>query len=164
MNGKTITAANGDAIVVSNNAELTITGNGVVKVAAGANGCAVWAHHGGKVTIENGTFSTNDDAEGDRCDCIYAGSSADMSAGTITINGGTFKYDGANQDGHKFLLNKKDNTASSITVYGGTFHKFNPAISYGEPSAPVDFVAEGYSSSTSDNGETYVVSALTKNE
>ena len=144
LNGKTITSANGDAIVVSNDANLTITGNGVVKVLEGANGCAVWAHHGGKVTIENGTFSTNDDATGDRCDCIYAGSTADMSAGTVIINGGTFKYDGANPAGHKFLLNKKDKTASTITVNGGTFHKFNPAISYGEPNAPVDFVAEGY--------------------
>ena len=155
LNGKTITAANGDAIVVSNNAELTITGNGIVKVEKGANGCAVWAHHGGKVTIENGTFSTNDDADGDRCDCIYAGSTADMSAGTITINGGTFKYDGENEEGHKFLLNKKDNTASAITVYGGVFHKFNPAISYGEPNAPVNFVAEGYESI--QEGDNYIV-------
>ena len=142
MNGKTITASNGDAIVVTNNAQLTITGNGTVQVQKGANGCAVWAHHGGQVTIENGTFSTNDDADGDRCDCIYAGSTADMSSGTIIINGGTFKYDGENTEGHKFLLNKKDNTGSTITVNGGVFYKFNPAVSYGEPNAPVDFVAE----------------------
>ena len=150
LNSKTITASNGDAIVVTNNAQLTITGNGIVQVKEGANGCAVWAHHGGQVTIENGTFSTNDDADGDRCDCIYAGSTADMSSGTIIINGGTFKYDGENAEGHKFLLNKKDNTESSISVTGGKYYKFDPAISYGEPNAPVNFVAEGYKSTESE--------------
>lgn len=156
MNGHKLTASKSDAIVVTGeNAQLTITGNGTIQVLKGANGCAVWAHHSGKVIIENGTFSTNDDADGNRCDCIYAGSSTDSSAGTIIINGGTFKYDGNNAEGHKFLLNLKDNTASNITVKGGKFYKFNPSNNAAENPSK-NFVASGYVSEV--DGEYYVVS------
>lgn len=158
MNGHKLTAPKSDAIVVTGeNTQLTITGNGTVQVLKGANGCAVWAHHGGKVIIENGTFSTNDDADGNRCDCIYAGSSKDSSAGTIIINGGTFKYDGDSAEGHKYLLNLKDNTTSDIIVKGGKFYNFNPSNNAAENPSK-NFVASGYVSEV--DGDYYVVSRL----
>ena len=72
--------------------------------------------------------------------------------GTINVYGGTFKALGnpeLDSKGHvKFMLNCYDSSytsgAAKINVYGGKFYNFNPAESYGEPGAPVSFVAEGY--------------------
>ena len=76
--------------------------------------------------------------------------------GTIEINGGTFKLtnaDTADKDANgnfKFLLNCYDANykagTANIIVRGGKFYGFNPAVSYGEPDGPVNFVAEGYES------------------
>ena len=75
-------------------------------------------------------------------------------SGTINVYGGTFKLldaDTAERDanGHlKFLLNCYDANYTAgtahINVYGGKFYEFNPAVTYGEPSGPVSYVAPGY--------------------
>ena len=70
--------------------------------------------------------------------------------GKIVINAGTF-----NCATPKWTLNLHDTQRGEIVVKGGTFYKFNPAISYGEPDAPVNFVAEGYKSI--QEGDYYIV-------
>lgn len=75
--------------------------------------------------------------------------------GEINIYGGEFKMLGENADvdekGHyKFLLNCYDANyqagTARIKVYGGRYYNFNPAEAYGEPGAPISYVAEGYKS------------------
>lgn len=74
--------------------------------------------------------------------------------GTINVYGGVFKLtnaDTADRDKNgnlKFLLNCYDSSYTSgiakINVYGGKFYEFNPSESYGEPGAPISYVANGY--------------------
>lgn len=74
--------------------------------------------------------------------------------GTIEINGGSFRLtneDTADKDqfgNFKFLVNCHDADYTSgeakIIIRGGKFYGWNPSASYGEPSGPVSFVAEGY--------------------
>ena len=96
--------------------------------------CAVWAHNGGKVTINGGHYIVYEDKNGDRNDCIYAGSNAKGTAGTITINGGKFEYGSDTgtenaKNGHLFLLNCADSQpTSSITVNGGLFKNHVPSM------------------------------------
>ena len=101
--------------------------------------CAVWAYDGGSVTINGGQYGVGQDKDGKRNDCIYAGSNAKETAGTIIINGGQFEFDwtdgrpegtiGVDNDGDRFLLNCADSTpASSITVNGGQFTNHVPGI------------------------------------
>ena len=75
--------------------------------------------------------------------------------GTINIYDGVFKMLGDNADvdekGHyKFLLNCYDASYTAgkahINVYGGKYYNFDPANAYGEPGAPISYVAEGYKS------------------
>ena len=74
--------------------------------------------------------------------------------GNIVINGGTFK-----SVTPQWTLNVKDSDyssgASSITVKGGSFYKYNPAESYTEPNGPVSYVADGYT--VMQNGDWYTV-------
>ena len=89
--------------------------------------------------------------------------------GTINVYGGIFKLsnaDTAERDEFgnlKFLLNCLDASytsgAAKINVYGGKFYEFNPAVTYGEPSGPVSYVAEGYHvvESTEDGKKVYEV-------
>ena len=73
-------------------------------------------------------------------------------SGTINVYGGAFRllgdYEKDAKGRAKFLLNCYDANYTAgtahINVYGGKFYNFNPAESYGEPGAPVSFVAEGY--------------------
>ena len=75
--------------------------------------------------------------------------------GEINIYGGEFKMLGENPEvdekGHyKFLLNCYDANyqagTARIKVYGGKYYNFNPAEAYGEPGAPISYVADGYKS------------------
>ena len=75
--------------------------------------------------------------------------------GTINIYDGVFKMLGENADkdefGHyKFLLNCYDANYTAgtahINVYGGKYYNFDPANAYGEPGAPISYVAENYKS------------------
>ena len=74
-------------------------------------------------------------------------------SGEINIYGGEFKMLGDNteidENGHyKFLLNCYDANykagTARIKVYGGKYYNFNPAEAYGEPGAPISYVADGY--------------------
>lgn len=138
----------GDAVVASDKAQVTINGgsyDGGQTSFGGAGNTAVWVKSAdAKVVINDGYFYIDGlavDEEGNKdkghIDLIYC------SAGTIEINGGYFE--GADSD--VWLLNCKDDSyadgTASIVVKGGTFVNFDPSncVSEGEGT---NFVAEGY--------------------
>lgn len=140
----TITTLATDVFEVTGSLVLNDTGNGgIASVHAGTDTdntgsvCAVWAYDGGSVTINGGQYRVGKDKDGKRNDCIYAGSNAKGTAGSIVINGGDFAFDwagvrpegtvAAENDGDRFLLNCADSTpASSIIVNGGLFTNHVP--------------------------------------
>lgn len=129
LNGHNITIANnsdelavGDGIVVIENGDLTINGEGTVT----ANTRAVWVRRpGAKATINGGYFKGSVKPA---CEVIYA-SGADSK---ITIKGG--KFEAVNIDDKSFAsaqyaaLNLYNNgmNGCDIKVYGGSFKGFNP--------------------------------------
>lgn len=136
---------------------LNITGSEGSSVnASGASDydMAVFANGSGKVNISGGKF-TNTGKENDGCDLIYVKDNA-----VVTISGGEFEAGNLSSDvGNQYVaLNLHDGSRStaSISVTGGKFHKFNPADNVSE-GVGTNFVAEGYISTSTDNGETYVV-------
>ena len=168
LNNKSIKCASSDVFVVTAGT-LTINGEGTVYGSEdnSSSSCAVWAKENGTVIINGGTYKVgHDGASKDankanwRNDCIYARDNA-----KITINGGEFAYTGDintenfQSDGNRFLLNCRDDDykagTSSITVTGGTFHKFNPGATSSE-NPVASYVAAGYSSVAGENN-TYVV-------
>lgn len=111
--------------------------------------CAVWAYDGGSVTINGGQYRVGQDKNGNRNDCIYAGSNTKNTAGTIVIYGGKYMFNwsrpagtvDATKDGDRYLLNCADSSpASSVTVYGGEFFNHAPGL---EPTGTGVTVAEG---------------------
>lgn len=131
-----------DVFTVPEGATLTINGTDEAEVVSGNTGsvCAVWAP-GGTVIINGGYFKAGVDENGNRMDCIYAGSNSDASdnPGKIIINGGKFEFAGnysvdeseagynIAKDGDRFLLNCADNDDSAlITVNGGKFKNHVP--------------------------------------
>jgi len=162
LNGCNLTNDKGDVFVVTAGT-LTIEGNGTVWGSSdnSSSSCAVWAKENGNVVIKSGTYKVGDDESNKptgnwRNDCIYARDNA-----KITVEGGEFMYTGVNELGHTFLLNCRDDDyragKCSITVKGGTFHKFNPGASNGE-NPVANYLADGYKST--EDGDTYVVTAV----
>lgn len=152
VNTDSVELGEGDAIIVYG--DLTINGEGTVK----GNTRAVWARSntGATVTINGGTYVGSTKAA---CEVIYASGN-----GQIVINDGDFSATNINEDDFAApqyaVLNLYGNgkDGANITVYGGTFHNFDPANNISEN--PVQsFVAEGYASvKTSD--EVYEVVPL----
>ncbi|MBR5542212.1 MAG: hypothetical protein IKU64_07655 [Bacteroides sp.] len=167
LNEKEIKCAKSDVFVV-NDGTLTIEGEGLVYGSKDneGNSCAVWVNGANaKAIIKSGTYKVGGDINGttdQRNDCIYVGSAG----GTIEIYGGVFEYtgtvkDGSLNDGSKFLVNQNDaHTTQLITVYGGTFHSFNPANASTNDKWMTNgvgsYVAAGYSSVAGEDG-TYEV-------
>ena len=174
LNGKEIKCASSDVFVVTDGT-LTIDGEGLVygSEANEGNSCAVWVNGANaKAIIKNGTYKVGGDIKGttdQRNDCIYVG----RDGGTIEIYGGVFEYtggvkDGSINDGSRFLVNQNnDNATQLITIYGGTFHNFDPANAKTDEPWMTDgvgsFVAAGYSSVAGEN-DTYVVEEGILNE
>lgn len=107
---------------------LTIDGEGLVKGAnpnASATStdpyAAVWAN-GGNVIINGGTFDEGG-VDGSGNSTVFINK-----AGTITVNGGTFK-NSATFDGKYWIFNIQDavKETASIVVKGGKFYNFDPA-------------------------------------
>ena len=139
------------AFWVKKGGKLTINGNGNVKTQACKYSIAVWAQ-GGEVVINGGNYEN----AGEGSDLIYA-----SAGGKVTINGGTFKANkkqaGVEGNNNEYsALNLKDNTGSTIIVYGGTFYNFNPADNFSEGPG-TNFVATGYN--VVKVGDWYTVSA-----
>ena len=128
--------------------DLTITGEGTFD--AKENDCyAIDVRNGGTLTIENGTVIGNVSA-------VY------VLEGTANIEGGEYSIKQKSTfDDERYTLNCLDANfragTADINVTGGTFNKYNPAISNSENPEAV-FVAEGYEAK--QDGEYYVVSAI----
>ena len=153
LNGKTIfvdTAAadNGagdDAIWVRDNAEVTISGNGTIEfVSVGETyGSGIFATGNSKVTIESVNVIAGAEA-------VFA-----QAAAQVVINGGTYK----SIDHPEFTLNLRDKNTkptdtATITVYGGSYYKYDPRNSSSE-SPMANFVAEG--KTVEQEGDWYIV-------
>ena len=138
-----------NAILVSDNASLVIKGNGSIDGGSmGACNMAVYIK-GGHCVIEDGDFHVGPDKDNSWNSCI------EVNGGVLEINGGTFST--ANPfKGRYFVLNKKDNTDSIISVTGGTFINFNPANSDTE-NPEQNFVANGYKSVQIEGTNNYKV-------
>ena len=140
LNGHSMTTNGYQSVIdVTANGNLVITGNGALDASGGRDSVtAVTVDHGGKLTIENGTFIGK---EGNSC--IY------NAGGTVEIKGGTFKGD------PQWTLNCQDGSGSVITVKGGTFYKFDPSnanVGAGEIVVPDSFKVV-------QNGDWYTVVA-----
>mgnify|MGYP004553286417 FL=1 len=140
LNGHSMTTNGYQSVIdVTANGDLVITGNGTLDASGGRDSVtAVTVDHGGKLTIENGTFIGK---EGNSC--IY------NAGGTVEIKGGTFKGD------PQWTLNCQDGSGSVITVKGGTFYKFDPSnanVGAGEIVVPDSFKVV-------QNGDWYTVVA-----
>ncbi len=123
----------------------------------GDNICLV-AINGATVNVYGGTFTVGGDANGLANSTVYA------AGGNFNIYGGFFKSECTYQ-GKYYVLNKLNNSTSSITVYGGTFVNQNPAD--GDDSVVGDtFVAEGYTvvSKKVGNDTWYTVVAQPENK
>ena len=77
------------------------------------------ATNGATVTINGGTYGVCADADGLGNSCVFS------NGGNIIINKGYFSSDAA-YNGLYYVLNKKNKTDGTITVYGGTFENYNP--------------------------------------
>lgn len=112
LNGHTMnTTGNQSVIDVTANGDLVITGNGTIDASGGIESVtAVTVDHGGKLTIENGTFIGKAGNS-----CIY------NAGGTVVIKGGTFQGD------PQWTLNCQDGSGAVITVMGGSFYQFDPS-------------------------------------
>ena len=112
LNGHTMTTNGYQSVIdVTAGGDLVITGNGTIDASGGRDSVtAVTVDHGGKVTIESGTFIGKAGNS-----CIY------NAGGTVEIKGGTFKGD------PQWTLNCLDGQGLKITVTGGTFYKFDPS-------------------------------------
>ncbi|MBE6021152.1 MAG: hypothetical protein E7228_05370, partial [Clostridiales bacterium] len=163
LNGKTLKSTDSMSdiavIKVSNNANVTIKGNGTINSASNGNdyNIAVWANDGATVTIENGTFKNlggkdleNNGTTPNNNELIYV-----SGTGNIIIKDGEFYGNSENKTfGAKFTLNQLDNATGAITVSGGTFYGFNPEEVYTEPDQPKSFVKVGYYVLSSDGNYT----------
>ena len=143
------TAVDSDAVVASGTANVTIDG-GSYDGGCGASNTAVWAKENATVTINDGTFTVGADANGDYNDLIYARDNA-----KIVINGGFFQAKVPwSENGKYYVLNVRNDSNATITVYGGTFVNFNPADGDDVVEGAIT-VAEGYTvtSETKANGD-----------
>ena len=122
-----------DAIIVNQDATLTIDGNGTVKAANDGNGFTIITQ--GKLIIHNGHFISGYDENKLANACIYA-----KGNGQIEIYGGRFET--SNGD---FVLNIKDGdrATASIKAMGGEFVNFDPSNNASE-GPNTNFVPEGY--------------------
>ena len=134
------TAAYKDVFEVFGNAVLTIEGEGSV---IAEDGYSVYAAGNSKVNLNGGYYFSPVTTVDARKNAI------------VTINGGEFKVDGANNSdgdyGRQYTLNLRDKTGNyagelaDIIVKGGKFYKYNPAVSESE-NPHSNFVAPGFSS------------------
>lgn len=143
LNGHTVSMGRSDSgcMMLRGSVRMDIVDTvGGGKLINNANSYGVWAAADGVViNIRGGIFEAYTHV-------MYA------EKGEINIYGGEFRMLGdadVDEKGHyKFLINCFDanyqDKSARINVYGGKFYNFNPAESYGEPGAPVNFVADGY--------------------
>ena len=138
-----------DTIIVPADASLVIKGNGVVDGGSGSSCNMAVYIKGGHCVIEDGTFHVGPDKNDSWNSCI------EINGGILEIKGGTFSTDRPYNNRY-FVLNKKDNSDSVISVTGGTFVNYDPANSATE-NPEQNFVANGYKSVQIDGTNNYKV-------
>lgn len=154
MNGKTVTVDTAGIIDLTGSGSLTVTGNGkMIQLMTSELGFLFRAEGNSSLVLENGHYIAG-------LTCVQAGDSEGGNA-VVKISGGTFEtlvgYSNTN-----WHLNLIDNSPAEIIVSGGTFKNYNPAESHTE-NPVANFVADGYTVTTSQNGEDtwYTVVPLT---
>ena len=149
---KNVNPATTDTIIVSNGASLVIKGNGTVDGGSGSSCNMAVYIKGGHCVIEDGTFKVGPDKNDSWNSCI------EINGGVLEINGGHFSTERP-YNGRYFVLNKKDNSDSVISVTGGIFVNYNPANSETE-NPEQNFVANGYKSVQIEGTNNYKVEAV----
>ena len=120
--------------------ELTISGEGTLNQTFDSKlGYLLRADNNSKVRIDGGTFIAG-------LTCVQAGGNS-----SVEIYGGHFEAL-TDWEGTYWLLNLIDNSAATITVYGGTFVNFDPSKSSTE-NPQANFVADGYKVTSETHGE-----------
>ena len=114
----------------------------------------------GKLVINDGTFVSGTDNNGNDSPAIYLMPYDPLDHAELEINGGIFKA--ADGGSAKYLINCHDGSIADckITIKGGTFVGFNPAASTGDTinGKPANWVAEGYESvETPEASGTWIV-------
>lgn len=132
--------ANTDVIVVAENGELTINGEGTIEAVTGNDGYTVISE--GLLIINGGTYKSGVDANGEANAVIYA-----RGNGKVFVNGGEFP----NENASKFVLNKKDSARATteISVAGGKFKNFDPANNFAEGEG-TNFMKDGFTTVEQD--------------
>ena len=147
----TASAPDGAAIMVKAGSNVTLE-----ELEVTSNGFPIYVNGASTVIINSGKYVANNSTA-----AVFVA----KEGAKVIIEDGYFKSEDYN--GKNFGLNLKDDLVRDpesdvrnfIEVRGGKFEGFNPAESYGEPNAPVNFVAEGYDVELSnENGkEIYTV-------
>ena len=132
--------ANTDVIVVAENGELTINGEGTIEAVTGNDGYTVISE--GLLIINGGTYKSGVDANGEANAVVYA-----RGNGKVFVNGGEFP----NENASKFVLNKKDSARATteISVAGGKFKNFDPANNFAEGEG-TNFMKDGFTTVEQD--------------
>ena len=153
LNGKTISSTEydkeGNGIFrVLAGGELTINGEGTLNAAANGTGyaMAIWAD-GGKVIINDGTYTNVGAGEDDQYDLIYV-----KNGGIVEINGGEFI-----SETPRWTLNSHNTNVGTFVVKGGKFYQYDPSNINTDEAEGVQWVAEGYD--VKADGEYFVVGA-----
>lgn len=145
MNGKKLIAAenhSGWYMLKADNAELVISGKGLISAGNSEKAIPITATNNAKVIILDGEYACRGDLQ-----CVYA------NGGKIEIHGGLYRVVEGQEI--KDLLNVQNTkNVADIQVYGGTFVGRDPAL--GDDALGESFVAEGYRSVNIGNN-TFVV-------
>ena len=134
LNGKTI-KNNSNSVALDVYGSLVINGEGTVDGGEGGDNVAVWSRPGGKLTINDGTYTVGADANGSGNSTIYT------TGGDVIINGGTFST-AAKYGGRYWTINKQNGSTGKVEIYGGTFPGFDPANPNTDDAA--SYLAPGY--------------------
>lgn len=134
LNGKTI-KNNSNSVALDVYGSLVINGEGTVDGGEGGDNVAVWSRPGGKLTINDGTYTVGSDANGSGNSTIYT------TGGDVIINGGTFSTS-AKYGGRYWTINKQNGSTGKVEIYGGTFPGFDPANPNTDDAA--SYLAPGY--------------------
>ncbi len=156
LNGKTIKFNGGkdDAHCVLfrvNKGTLTIDGTGNIEGGADEHDQRVLLMASGdesKLIIKNGNFKIGNSGTQNWYDLVYA-----LNNGQVEIYDGKFEIESTRPNGNHYCLNLNNSKPGTITVYGGTFVNYDPAI--GDDNLGGNFVAAGYKSTnttTDPNG------------
>ena len=147
----TVTGANinGAAINVLAGTTLTIyAGQGGVTGGSGADCIAISVS--GTLNVYGGNYTVGADKDGYGNSTLYA----NANTAVINIYGGNFSSAAAWHNFYYVLNQLNSATESVITVYGGTFENYNPAL--GDDKLGGNFVADGYSVINEDSTYTVV--------